>query len=96
MKKTITRKAGQLISRDWLVATGQAVVVAVAQVLIDQIPNTGLKFNWEQILTVSVLVFLNHVVRKSVEPSRTITVEEQDSGEGNPPPLGDPTHPNKT
>lgn len=75
--KTIVKKQGEVRTRDWLIATGQAIVVAVAQVLLDVIPTTGLKFDWEVIAITAIIVFLNHVVRKASETDRKITVEDK-------------------
>lgn len=75
--KYIEKERGDVRTRDWLIATGQAIVVAVAQVLLDVIPSTGLKFDWEVIATTAVIVFLNHIVRKACESDRRITVEEK-------------------
>lgn len=96
--------------RDVIIAAIQSAAVASGTFLLDQLSLVGLQFNIKQIASASAVVFIQHIVRKFLEPHKIITMQKLDkeelpiaeevvanaNDEGTvPPPIGDPTHPPK-
>lgn len=88
--KTYISKQWTVRTRDWLIATAQAVIAAASTSLLDKIGVDGLTFDWREVLTVSLVVFLQHVGRKAIEPTKLVTIQKDP-----PPNNNDPTHPPK-
>lgn len=73
---TYLSKQWTLRWRDWIIATTQAAAVAAGTFLLDQLSLVGLHFNFQQIATASVIVFVQHILRKLLEPNKLITMQK--------------------
>ena len=106
--KTIKSKQGTLQGRDWLngigIGVGTALVVAVVQFVQAWIAggNSLMDISWEGVLNAAIAGLIAYLGKNIVEPSKVGKLEATGKearqiiaakDEGNPPPMGDPTHP---
>lgn len=93
----IKSKQWSLAARDFVKSLFYAVIVPVftiAQYVVDKYLLDASISNEKLILFTAISAALAHLIRKFSEQSKVVTVQPY-NGDGNPPPMGDPTHPSE-
>lgn len=90
--KTIIRKQGIPQWRDLLNSGYYAVVIPVLVKVQDILSTGAIDFKWKDIGTIALSALIGHLIRKATEKTKKVTVQSLRK-DGNPPPVGDPTHP---
>lgn len=108
--KSFLQKQWSLGARDWLKSLLYAVVVPVLLQVQSFLDNQELTFNWILLGQVALSAGVAHILRKLTERTKVVTVQHIDKEEipkaeylvakankdkDTPPPIGDPTHPQR-
>lgn len=98
--KTITSKQGTLQGRDFsrglIVGALSVAFYAVIEAVVAALGNGGIETLLEKdtllrIGTVALSALLGYLLKNFAEPTKVVSIHKP--AEGNPPPVGDPTHP---
>lgn len=102
--KTIKSKQGTLQGRDYWKGLGIGAVTAILYALWELWQSSGGLdgIAWKDVATAAVTALIAYIGKNLFEPSKVVTVHAEGkearkiiayTDEGNPPPVGDPTHP---
>lgn len=80
--------------RDFLKSLYYGALVPALVAIQGVIENGVADLSWQLLGKIAIGSLVAHLIRKMTEPSKVIEVTKL-SEEGNPPPMGDPTHPPK-
>lgn len=77
--KHFVSKRGRIRLRDGLISLAYAVIPAALQVAINQLQINGFNFDANQIIVVSAISGLQHLLRKLNESDRAVTITKPEN-----------------